>query len=59
MGSPQYSSSYLGSTWKRVRMPAEKWPGMWQWRSQIPGLSGIMSAIALIMGVSMIMSVRM
>ena len=43
----------------RVYIPPVKWPFMWQWKSHTPGLSGTMSATAVIIGVSMIMSVRM
>src|SRR5512146_1120902 len=32
---------------------------MWQWSSHVPTLSGTMSATALIIGVSMTMSIRM
>jgi len=32
---------------------------MWQWNSHVPTLSGTMSATIVIMGFSMIMSVRM
>jgi hypothetical protein len=47
-----------GSTVNRVYIPPAKCPFMRRWKIHTPGLSGTMSAIAVI-GVSMILSVRM
>src|SRR3990172_4366072 len=46
-----------GITWNRAIIPASMWSFTWQWYSQIPGLSGSMSATFMLAGKSSMMSV--
>src|SRR5947209_4066595 len=49
----------LSTTAYRACMPATRWKDTWQWRSQVPSLSGTMSAITIPMGATNPTSVRM
>ena len=43
----------------RVPMPSVKWKEMWQWKSQVPTLSGVMSAMTISIGFKAATSDRM
>jgi hypothetical protein len=53
------ATSRLSATTYRMAIPRVLWKVMWQWKSQVPGLSGTMSAVTISIGIRAMTSIRM
>lgn len=52
------SEHHHGSTVKSAVIPAYRWSFTWQWNIHVPGSSGTMSAVSMLIGRSSTMSIR-